>query len=78
MQVCAYCASIAAQAEKFRLENVRLRLVISRQQQELEETEAAFWDLAGDVRLSPIRVDVSDQAVAVELVAVDQAGKEVA
>jgi hypothetical protein len=43
----------------------QLRKLVAALQEEVEETNAAFWELAGDVRLSPVHVDLVDNYVSV-------------
>ena len=65
MGPCDDCALCRARLRLMQEECNQLRKLVAALQEEVEETNAAFWELAGDVRLSPVHVDLVDNYVSV-------------
>lgn len=63
MYVCANCAQHAAEHLRMRAAHAIQKAENERLRQELADTEAAFWQLACDVRLNPVLLEVSDNYV---------------
>lgn len=74
MYVCANCAQHGAELLRARAALAILRAENEKLRLELHDTERAFWELAGDVRLNPVAVQVSDNYVSVIFPA-DDAGE---
>ena len=65
MHVCANCAYQAARNLRLTAECAKLAQKVLDLTQELHDTDAAFWELAGDVRMAPIAVELKDDYVSV-------------
>lgn len=65
MQVCEDCALCRALVRVKNAEIDTLIKMIVDLEEEIEATNKAFWELAGDVRLSPVHVHLVDDYVSV-------------
>lgn len=65
MDVCVHCAAQAARLAQLQQQNATLRDALFAKQIELMRTEEVFWDLAQDVRLNPVHVELVDNFVSV-------------
>lgn len=63
MEVCVHCAATAARMQKAERTIGMLQKLIEAQEKELKETDLAFWELAQDVRLDVVQVEVKDDFV---------------
>lgn len=77
MYVCANCAQRSVELLRTRAALAILRMEIDKLRLELHDTERAFWDLAGDVRLNPVAVNVTDNYVSVIFPADDAGERQV-
>jgi hypothetical protein len=77
MHVCANCAQHGAELLRARAALAICRAENERLRSELQDTDAAFWALAGDIRLSPIAVEVKEDFTSIIFPAEEAGGRKV-